>query len=400
MDAPWMRFLSPTDPLASNLTDSNKNIDAQILRKTAWILLAVAINALEFFIPRIPFFPWLKPGFANCVTIIWIIEFGMVDALLFTLLRVWIVGFYFGFPFLTFTLSLSGGVCSTVAMALAWMIAGKRGFLGTIGTGVIGALVHNFAQIAVIYFLFAKNLHVFYQVPVMLIASVVFGAITGAVAPTLLTLLNNAQNRFPHSMAITHMPENKVRRRDTVVPLLLLAGSCAVAIINNIAVLVLCAVASTIAVQALSKSLVRGLLRPITRFWLMFVFIAFVHLFLSYGTKIEAIPIFTYEGARLTLIQWLRLWTWLELSFILTHLNFHEVVLYLLRRLFPLHRPTIYSGVLALEFFPATIGAMQKKRKGLMARLCRYPLSGTRKGLENLYGEVVGLMSAKEKNCY
>ena len=378
------------------LIDTNSS-QKEILRKTAWILLAVAINALEFFIPRIPFFPWLKPGFSNCVTIIWIIEFGMVDALLFTLLRVWIVGFYFGFSFLTFTLSLSGGACSTVVMALAWMIAGKRGFFGTIGTGVIGALVHNFAQIAVIYFLFAKNLHVFYQVPVMLIASVVFGSITGAIAPTLLALLNNAQQRFPHTMAIAHMPEKKVRRRDTVVPLLLLAGSCAVAIINNITALALCAIASTIAFQALSKSLMRGVLRPITRFWLMFVFIACVHLFLSFGTKIETLPIFTYEGVHLTILQWLRLWTWLELSFILTLLNFHEVVLHLLRRLFPLHRPTIYAGVLALEYFPATIGAMQRKSKGRMARLFRHPLSGTRKGLENLYGEVIGLMSAKER---
>jgi hypothetical protein len=41
--------------------------------KTVWILLAVAMSAAEFLFPRIPLFPWLKPGIANCVTLAWII---------------------------------------------------------------------------------------------------------------------------------------------------------------------------------------------------------------------------------------------------------------------------------------------------------------------------------------
>jgi hypothetical protein len=54
----------------------------EINTKAALLLVAVAINTLEFFIPRIPLFPWMKPGLANIVTIIWIVRWGFADALL------------------------------------------------------------------------------------------------------------------------------------------------------------------------------------------------------------------------------------------------------------------------------------------------------------------------------
>ena len=118
--------------------DKTRRTDGQ--HKAIWILLAVAISAAESFFPRIPLFPWLKPGLANCVTLIWIIEFGAVDALLFFFIRTWIVGFYFGFSFLTIMVSLSGGVIATIAMGICWNVAGKRGVLGAIGISIIGAL--------------------------------------------------------------------------------------------------------------------------------------------------------------------------------------------------------------------------------------------------------------------
>ena len=377
----------------------SNNSDAthrEILRKTTWILLAVAINAVEFFIPRIPFFPWLKPGLANCVTIIWIIEFGLVDALLFTLLRIWITGFYFGFSFITISLSFSGGICSTIIMGMAWLIAGRRGALGTVGIGIIGALVHNCAQITVIYFLLANNTHLFYQVPLMLAASIVFGTLTGAAAPTLLQFLRNAKNDLSPGALRPALPETNVRRREAIIPLALLLASCGIVFIDSPATLGICAVTSTLFMQAICKGSMKVLLLPITRFWLLFLFIACIHLFLSYGTKIPYLPFLTDQGVRLAGLQCLRLWTWIELSFILTYFKFHKVVLHALRKLFPGHRSTLYAGVLSLEYFPAIISAIQKKAKGRLTSLLRHPIIGMRKGLEQLYGEVEGLISAKE----
>ena len=70
-----------------------------VVLKTALLLVAITINTLELFLPRIPFLPWVKPGLANCVTILWIIRYGAIDALFFSFLRIWMVGFYVGFSF-------------------------------------------------------------------------------------------------------------------------------------------------------------------------------------------------------------------------------------------------------------------------------------------------------------
>ena len=137
--------------------------ETQSARKAVWLLLGVALNTLELFIPRIPLLPWLKPGLANGITILWIIKFGMTDALLYTLIRVWISSFYFGFSLITMGLALSGGLISTAAMGIAWKTLGRKRALGTIGLGITGAIMHNAGQLAAVYFLLTRNNAVLYQ---------------------------------------------------------------------------------------------------------------------------------------------------------------------------------------------------------------------------------------------
>ena len=372
----------------------NSHSSRDIIYKTTLILLAVAINSIEFIIPRIPFFPWLKPGLANCVTIIWIVEFGVVDALLFSLLRIWIVGFYFGFSFYTISLSLSGGICSTLVMGLVWTALGKRGWLGSVGMGVIGALVHNLTQIVVIYFLLAKNVHLFYQVPLMIAASIVFGFITGICAPSLLYFLHDAQRKLSYGKPAVVLTSGSVRKRDSIAPLLLLCAGCGVALIDNVTILGLCAGISALAVQMINRGSLKLLLSPITRFWPMFLFIAFVHGFFSYGTKIENLPLITYEGLRLTCVQWLKLLTWLEFSFILTYFNFHRILFRALQKLFPKNQAALFSGVLALEYFPALVGVIQKKTKSRFLWGLKHPFQGARKSLLFICNEIERLLYA------
>ena len=112
---------------------AESDLNRTIILKTTLLLVAITVNALEMFLPRIPFLPWLKPGLANCVTIVWIIRYGGVEALFFSLLRIWLVCFYFGLSFVTLSLSLSGGIMATCAMGIAWHIFGKRKLMGTIG---------------------------------------------------------------------------------------------------------------------------------------------------------------------------------------------------------------------------------------------------------------------------
>ena len=359
-----------------------------------WILFAVALNAVEFFIPRIPFFPWLKPGIANCVIIFWIIEFGVVDALLFSLLRIWIAGFYFGFSFLTMTLGLSGAVCSTLVMGAAWTLLGKRGIMGTIGIGVCGALTHNITQIIVVYFLLAHNAHLFYQVPVMMAASVGFGAFTGALAPLLLSMHQENSRRILHPTGPIVFADTAVTRRDAALPLALLALGCAIVFINSTAVLAAVAFIATVFAARVRGGSTAMALRPLTKFWLLFLFVGCIDLFDTYGTKIEGLSFLTVEGVRGASLQWLRLWTWVELASLLTLFKFHTVALHSMRKLFPNHRSTIYAGILSLEYFPAIIRAVQLTIKGRILQIALHPVISFRKGIELVYEEVAALMNA------
>lgn len=310
---------------------------AQVVKKTAWLLCAVAINALEFFVPRLPFFPWLKPGLANIITILWIVEFGAIDAVLYALLRTWIVGFYFGFSFLTMSLAVSGGVLSAVVMGIAWQVLGKKRLIGTVGIGIIGALFHNAGQLIAVYGFMAANLHLFYQVPVMLAASVAFGGIVGALAPAAYGVLQKAVPLPRRSSAGAAAPRFSARPKDRLFSLVLLAGCMAIVCTDSVAALCLSAAGASLIVQIIRKGSMEAFVKPLSGFWVLFVFIACVNLFLSYGARVESVPFLTREGLHLTLLQWLRLWTWLQVSFILSHFNFHSVVLHSLGRVFRRH---------------------------------------------------------------
>ena len=360
--------------------------------KAVWVLLAVAMGAAEFFFPRIPLFPWLKPGIANCVTLIWVIEFGAVDALLFFFIRTWIVGFYFGFSFITIALSLSGGVMATLAMGLCWNVAGKRGLLGLIGISITGALFHNFGQLVAVYFLMVKNMHLFYQVPIMLMASVFFGGITGMLAMPLLSFLRDMRASAPIPAAPAKTAVTQVSARDTIFALCIITGSFALVFVNNVRILALCAALTTAAIQLLLKGSLTALVKPVRSYWLLFLFIACLQLFYSFGAKIEFLPFLTLEGVRLTAQQWLRLWTWLELSIILTHFNFNGVVFKMLSVLFSRHESTLLAGLLAIEHFPATVSIVQTRARKKLTPLLLHPIKNGKKGIEQMYGEIVRMI--------
>jgi heptaprenyl diphosphate synthase len=394
----------------------DNEIRRQVLTKTVWLLCAVALNAVEFFVPRLPFFPWLKPGLANVITMLWIIEFGFTDALVYCLLRIWITGFYFGFSFLSLSLSASGGILATIAMGAFWGLFGKKRLLGTVGLGIVGAMFHNTGQIIVVYFLMAANHHLFYQVPVMLIASVAFGGLVGLCAPLALTVLSAPKPK--ENIAPASLPAApQAARRDFFFSFLLLFASMAIVFLDSKTMLGVCAICASLLVQVQKKGSLQALVRPVTGFWVLFLFIACINLFFSYGTYLAQVPFLTREGVDLTLKQCLRLWTWLEISFLLSYFNFHSVMFASLRSLFPAHKETIFSGLLALEYFPAIAEESKTYAKKSLAKAVsslfgskkaegsssipvlrprkRITEALTKKALE-MYGMVVARLEAKE----
>lgn len=325
--------------------------------KTVWLLLAIALNALELFLPRIPFLPWLKPGLSNCITIVWIIRYGVKDAILFTLLRSWISGFYFGFSLITLSLSLSGGILATAAMGLAWNLLGKKGMLGTIGLSILGAIFHNAAQLTVVYFLLTHNASVFYQLPFMGAASLAFGVFTGLMIPPVWNVLNRMQLMemklsFPHS-------QNMVNVKNTIACSIVLLFCFSLFAISNILFVSIVAATVTLGITVIRRSW-KVVTYPL-KFWPLFLFILSMYLFFSYGTKLPFASFLTYEGLNIAILQILRVWIWLEAGLLLTQLRFHETFFSILKIIFRNQQTTLVAGILALETFPVLLSFAKSK---------------------------------------
>jgi len=266
--------------------------NADIAARTALLRLAVGINALEYMLPRIPVFPWLKPGLANIVTIIWILRWGAADALLFSVVRSWITSFYFGFSLVSLGLSLSGGLVSAAGMGALWLIFGRRGWLGLAGLGIAGAVLHNTGQLCGVYLFIAATPVLWYQVPFMLSASLVFGALTGFFAYALLPILLTTASAPAAFDAVT--AGNGTLR--CIAGAGLLAASIGIAVLRSPAALGMCAVLATTLSWVLTQRKFGVLLLPFTRFRLLFAFVAVMYLFFSYGRSFAGLPFVTYEG--------------------------------------------------------------------------------------------------------
>lgn len=383
---------------SSNNASWSSEESAAVFLKAGLLLTAIGLNALEFFIPRIPFLPWLKPGLANVVTIIWILRFGTMDALVFSLLRVWIVGFYFGFSFITLSLSFSGGIVSTLVMGIAWSLLGKRNLTGLVGLGIIGAFSHNAGQIAMVYVMMAHDVHLFYQVPFMLVASVLFGGFTGLLAGACYYLINDTDAISGRSAPVRLLSPPPLSPIYAGISCIIFAASIGVMFVKPLIWLTITAEAVTIIVQFITRGSIRAMSDPLRRFWLLFVFVGAVYLFLSYGRKIPGIPIITYEGMQETIAQWLRLWTWLQLSVLLARYRFNDLFLAGMRRLFPAYQTTIFAGVLALEFFPAVLDLTKEKRIIDPKLLLHSPRAALAQAFARLHREIGGLLS--KENVY
>jgi heptaprenyl diphosphate synthase len=360
--------------------------------KTTLLLLAIALSAIELVIPRIPLFPWLKPGMANIITMVWIIRFGLSESLLYALIRIWIVSFYFGFSFVTAVLGLSGAVCACIVMYLCWQYAGRYRIMGSVGIAVIGALAHNMGQLAAVYLLLAENTHIFYQIPIMIGASILCGALVGFVVPVILKILSSDQG-LPECMGNTIPKTHSVSVREVSVSLSVFLFCMALVFVKDYFFLTASALGITIFALSVTRWSPGTVWYPIRRFWVLFVFIGLIHLFFSHGIRYGALPYITHEGVHNTLIQWLRLWVWIQSFFIFSYFGFNSVVMAALLHFFPQHQSTLSAGLLATEYFPAIIDMLRGRSLHLLLSFMRNPS----KGIVKLFSEVMVIVVQKQE---
>lgn len=162
-------------------------------RKTAYLgmflALALICSYIESLIPFHFGIPGIKLGLTNIVVILIMYLVGAKEAFTVSVLRIFLVGFMFGNPFSIFY-SLGGGVLSFFVM---YLIKKTKKF-GVLPVSVAGGIFHNVGQLIVAAAV-VENIHIFYYMPVLLVAGFLTGFLIGALAQEMIKRLKNGQTK-------------------------------------------------------------------------------------------------------------------------------------------------------------------------------------------------------------
>lgn len=141
------------------------------------ILLSLYLSLAEALIPK-PF-PWLKIGLSNIGTIIALEKFGKKMAAEVVICRIIIQGIMIGTLFSPgFIISLVSGIVSVSVMIFLYNFRDK---LSIVAISVFSALVHNFTQLVVVYFLLFRNINLNSRYIMLFVMGFLFlGCIAGA----------------------------------------------------------------------------------------------------------------------------------------------------------------------------------------------------------------------------
>ncbi|MEK8017277.1 MAG: Gx transporter family protein [Candidatus Parabeggiatoa sp.] len=157
--------------------------------RIAWFTaLAITIHIAESALPSL--LPGVKPGLANVITIAVLMLFGWRMAAYVSLLRVLAASLLIGtFLSPTFILSLSGALASTATLALLSQLPGQG--CGPLGYSIAAAMTHTLAQFWVAYWLFIQHDGLFYLLPILMTAALLFGIVNGLIVFAMLNTLSN-----------------------------------------------------------------------------------------------------------------------------------------------------------------------------------------------------------------
>ncbi len=149
--------------------------------------LALIFSYVETLIPISFGIPGVKLGLANLIIVIALYKMKLKEAYLLSVVRVLLSGLIFG-NYFSILYSLAGGLLSLTVMAFLK----KRDGYSIMGISIAGGVCHNIGQLAVAAFV-VETFHVFYYVPVLLIAGSATGLLIGILAGHMLNRLVNIQ---------------------------------------------------------------------------------------------------------------------------------------------------------------------------------------------------------------
>lgn len=142
-----------------------------------FVAIAGVLHAVEGWLPVPIPVPGAKLGLANIISLLAIVLYGWRDALLVATLRV-LLGSLLGGMLLgpSFAMGLSGALSSTVAMALVYRYG--RSIYSLVGISMVGAAVHNLAQLLMASVL-VNSLGIFWYLPYLMLFALPTGLATG-----------------------------------------------------------------------------------------------------------------------------------------------------------------------------------------------------------------------------
>lgn len=149
---------------------------------------AVLLLSIEAWVPFYIGVPGVKPGLVNVIVISTLTFFSLSETLTVVLISCVISFVIRGGP-ISFMFSLIGGILSILAMWLVLKALGK--WLGMVGIGIVGAIVHNISQ-ALAACLVLSDLSVTGYVRELILSGIIMGCLVGICS----SILVNTLKRF------------------------------------------------------------------------------------------------------------------------------------------------------------------------------------------------------------
>ena len=151
------------------------------------VALAMILSYIEALIPFSFGIPGIKLGLANLVVLAALYLFGPVQALLISVVRIFLISITFG-SMSALLYSLAGGLLSFAVMLI---LSKVKGF-SVIGVSVAGGVSHNLGQL-IVAALVVENMNLFFYFPVLILAGVITGLLIGIAVKAVLPAIKKAQ---------------------------------------------------------------------------------------------------------------------------------------------------------------------------------------------------------------
>ena len=161
-----------------------KNNTKRLTALALTISFAMVLSYIESRIPAFVAIPGIKVGLANIAVIFALYKFGTKDAIIISVLRVFLVSLLFGSS-VSLIYSLAGATLSLISMVLLKKITP----LSEVGVSVCGGVMHNAGQITAASILLDTNVVVYY-LPFLILSGTLAGIVVGIVSALLVKRVN------------------------------------------------------------------------------------------------------------------------------------------------------------------------------------------------------------------